>query len=132
MRAFEITVAVPFVEAEEVMKGALAQHGFGVLTEIDVAATLKLKLGLDRPALKILGACNPQLAHQALQIDPSVSLVLPCNVVLEASGASTRIAIADPREMLSHPALRELANDAAEKLQAALDSVALHFATLAR
>lgn len=132
MRAFEITVAVPFVEAEEVMKGALAQHGFGVLTEIDVAATLKLKLGLDRPALKILGACNPQLAHQALLIDPSVSLVLPCNVVLESSGASTRIAIADPREMLPHPALRELANDAAEKLQAALDSVALHLATLAR
>lgn len=96
MKALEITVAAPFAEAEEVMRGALAQHGFGVLTEIDVAATLKLKLGVDRPALKILGACNPQLAHQALLIDPSVSLVLPCNVVLESSGGSTRIAIADP------------------------------------
>ena len=109
MKALEITVAAPFAEAEEVMRGALAQHGFGVLTEIDVAATLKLKLGVDRPALKILGACNPQLAHQALLIDPSVSLVLPCNVVLESSGGSTRIAIADPRELLPDPALKELA-----------------------
>jgi uncharacterized protein (DUF302 family) len=77
MKAIEATVALSMSEAENAIRCALAEHGFGVLTEIDVAATLKAKLNVDRPPLKILGACNPTLAHQALQLDPSVSLLLP-------------------------------------------------------
>ena len=68
-----------------------------MLTEIDVAATLHAKLGVERPPLKILGACNPHFAHRALQIDPSVALLLPCNVVLETTAAGTRISVVDPR-----------------------------------
>ena len=123
VQALETTVALPLDQAEAAVRDALAEQGFGVLTEIDVAATLKAKLGLDRAPLKILGACNPQLAHQALVLDPSVSLVLPCNVVIEPAEAGTRIAIADPRELMPGPAFRELAEDGARRLRAALDSI---------
>ncbi|HVT75869.1 MAG TPA: DUF302 domain-containing protein [Acidimicrobiales bacterium] len=121
MKALECTVELPLDRAEEVVREALGREGFGVLTEIDVAATLKAKLGIDRPALRILGACNPTLAHRALELDPSVSLLLPCNVVIEPAEGGTRVAIADPRELLSDPALRELAEDGARRLRAALD-----------
>lgn len=122
MRALETTVDLPLDEAEAVMRDALAEQGFGVLTEIDVAATLKTKLGIDRQPLRILGACNPTLAHQALEFDQSVSLVLPCNVVIEPAGTGTRIAIADPRELMPDPAFHTLADDGARCLQAALDA----------
>ena len=102
---------------------ALAEERFGVLTEIDVAATRKAKLGVDSPALKILGACNPALAQKALEIDPSVALLLPCNVVLRGDGASTAISIADPRTLMPGPELEELAADALERLTATLDAV---------
>ncbi len=123
MKALETIVDLPLDRAEAAIRDALAEQGFGVLTEIDVAATFKAKLGLDRPPLKILGACNPHLAHQALQLDPSASLVLPCNVVVEPAGGGTRIAIVDPRELMPGPAFRELAEDAARRFQAALDAI---------
>lgn len=85
MRAIECTVAKPIEQAEVLVREALSEQGFGVLTEIDVAATFKAKLGIDRDPLKILGACNPALAHRALAIDPSAALMLPCNVVLSAA-----------------------------------------------
>ena len=91
-----------------------------MLTEIDVAATLQAKLGVERAPLKILGACNPNLAHQALEVDPSAALVLPCNVVLEKVAAGTRVAV-DPRELMPDPRFAELAEDPASKLAAALD-----------
>jgi uncharacterized protein (DUF302 family) len=101
MDAFEITLDKGLVEAEDLVRQALAEKGFGVLTQIDVAATLRSKLGVERSALKILGACNPSLAHRALELDPSLALALPCNVVLEELGEDrTRVAIADPRSML--------------------------------
>ena len=124
MHAIQVTVPLPLDEAESAVRASLADNGFGVLTEIDVAATLKAKLGVDRPALKILGACNPTFAHQALELDPSSSLVLPCNVVLEPGpDGGTRISAVDPRELMPDPAFAELANSAAAKLTAALLAV---------
>jgi uncharacterized protein (DUF302 family) len=122
--AIETTIDLPLAEAEPKVRAALAEQGFGVLTEIDVAATLKTKLGVDRPPLKILGACNPHFAHEALQLDPGVALVLPCNVVLEptATGA-TSVRIVDPRSLVPDPAFADLAADAAAKLTAAIDSL---------
>ena len=120
----ETTVPFPLDQAEAAVRAALADQGFGVLTEIDVAATLKAKLGVERPALKILGACNPTFAHQALELDPSTALVLPCNVVLQpGTDGSTRISVIDPRELMPDPAFAELANAAAAKLTAALRAV---------
>jgi len=120
MHAIATTLPLPLDQAEAVIRAALADQGFGVLTEIDVAATLKAKLGVDRPALKILGACNPAFAHQALELDPSTALVLPCNVVLEpGTDGGTRISIVDPRELMPDPAFAALADAAATKLTAA-------------
>lgn len=117
MHGIETTVESSLTDAEVVVRGALAAEGFGVLSEIDVAATLKAKLGVDRPPLKILGACNPLLAHRALEIDPTVALVLPCNVVLEeAVPGRTTVAIADPRELMADEAFTALASEAAELL----------------
>jgi uncharacterized protein (DUF302 family) len=79
------------------VRDALAAEGFGVLTEIDDAAVFKAKLGLDRPPLKILGACDPEFAHRVLEIDSSASLLLPCNVVLEPTDGGTKVTIAVPR-----------------------------------
>jgi uncharacterized protein (DUF302 family) len=124
MHAIETTVPLPLDQAEAAVRATLADNGFGVLTEIDVAATLQAKLGIDRPPLKILGACNPGFAHEALQLDPSAALVLPCNVVLEpAADGATRISAVDPRELMSDPAFAEIAEAAAAKLTAALDAV---------
>jgi uncharacterized protein (DUF302 family) len=124
VRSIQTTVALPMDEAEAAVRAALGENGFGVLTEIDVAATLRAKLGVDRPPLKILGACNPVIANQALDLDPDVALLLPCNVVLEpAPEGGTRIKVVDPRELMSDPAFAELATDAAERLSSALDSL---------
>jgi uncharacterized protein (DUF302 family) len=120
VRSFETTLDVPIGDAETKVRAALAEQGFGVLTEIDAAATLHAKLGVERAPLKILGACNPQFAHQALQIDPSVALLLPCNVVLEAVETGTRISVVDPRELMSDADLALLASQAADQLTAAL------------
>lgn len=124
MRAIETTVALSPADAELAVRDALAAQGFGVLTEIDVAATLKAKLDVDRPPLKILGACNPSLAHRALQIDPSVSLLLPCNVVVEATDRGTKVSAVDPHELMNDPRFGELAAEAATRLRAAIDAVA--------
>lgn len=120
MHSIETTVDVPMEEAEAVVRTALAAEGFGVVSEIDVAANLRAALGVDRPPLKILGACSPTFAQQALEMDPSVALLLPCNVVLEPTGSATHIAVIDPRELMTDPAFAELASDAADHLAAAL------------
>jgi len=124
MNAIETTIGLSMADAEVAVRAALAAQGFGVLTEIDVAATLQAKIGVERGPLKILGACNPTFAHQALQLDPSASLLLPCNVVLEPSpDGGTRIAIADPLELMPGTAFAELAEAAAGRLRAALDAL---------
>ncbi len=124
MHSFDTTIDAPLEEIEPKVRAALQEQGFGVLTEIDVAATLRAKLGVERPALKILGACNPEFAHRALAIDPSVSLLLPCNVVLETTDRGTHVGIVDPRELMADPAFHDLAGEAAERLRAVVKSVA--------
>lgn len=102
MDAFELTVDQPIGDVESAVRRGLIEEGFGVLTEIDVAATLQAKLGVRRSPLKILGACNPALAHRALALDSSSALLLPCNVVLEEiEDGCTRVSIGDPRAMLA-------------------------------
>ncbi len=124
MKSLDRSVDLPMPEAEQAVRASLADQGFGVLTEIDVAATLKAKLGIDREPLKILGACNPTFAHEALQLDPSVSLLLPCNVVLSpAEDGGTRVSAVDPRALIDDPAFADLAADAAGRLQAALEAL---------
>ncbi len=124
MTPIETTVPLPFDEAEAAVRVALGGEGFGVLTEIDVAATLKAKLGVERPALKILGACNPTFAHQALEIDPTVALLLPCNVVLEpAAQGGTRVSAVDPHQLMPDPAFAALVGEVHAKLTAALDAL---------
>ena len=116
MKAIETTLSSTLTETEAIVRSALKSQGFGVLTEMDVAAILKEKLGIERSPLKILGACNPDFANRALTIDPTVSLLLPCNVVLETVADGTRVAIADPRELMPGVALADLAQEAARQL----------------
>ena len=98
----------------------LKAEGFGVLTEIDVAATLMAKLGVERPPYLILGACNPTLAHAALEADPSIGALLPCNVVLrEDEGGITAVEVLDPVVALSiagKPSVLSIASEARERL----------------
>jgi uncharacterized protein (DUF302 family) len=119
MDGIEITVELPIERAEVVVREALASQGFGILTEIDVAATFKAKLGVERTPLKILGACNPHFAYRALELDPSVALMLPCNVVLVGDGERTHVSIADPRTLMPGDALALLADEAAGRLSEA-------------
>jgi uncharacterized protein (DUF302 family) len=99
--AFGKTVSTGFDEALQRVTDALAQQGFGVLTEIDVAATLKKKLGKDMPPYRILGACNPQFAHRAIELEPEIGALLPCNVVVRVDGAGrTAVEIMDPNAVL--------------------------------
>ncbi|MFI0432119.1 MAG: DUF302 domain-containing protein [Candidatus Nanopelagicales bacterium] len=109
--------------AEERVREALQAEGFGVLTEIDVAATLKAKIDLDREPLKILGACNPVLASQVLERDVSLSLMLPCNVVLEAVPEGVRVRAIDPLAMLPGDEVADLAADAGARLARAVASL---------
>ena len=123
MRSIQTTLDAPIGDAEDRVRATLGEQGFGVVTEMDVAATLHAKLGVERPPLKILGACNPHFAHEALQLDPSVALLLPCNVVLETTTAGTRISVVDPRELMKEPAFASLAAQAADRLTAALEAL---------
>jgi Uncharacterized conserved protein len=103
-----VSAARPRVEA------ALKVEGFGVLTEIDVAATMKAKLGVDGAPYLILGACNPILAHRALEAEPSVGVLLPCNVVLRQEGADTIVEAMDPLAVVGIAESIEVKNVAAE------------------
>lgn len=117
------TLDCTMAEAEERIRAALATQGFGVLTEIDVAATLKAKIDVDRAPLKILGACNPVLANEVLGRDDSLALMLPCNVVIDQTDEGVRVRAIDPISILPGDALTDLADEAAAKLAAAIEAM---------
>lgn len=121
------TVARPYAETVEQVRAALAGQGFGVLTEIDLAATLKAKLDVDVAPQVILGACRPQLAYAALQSEPSIAAVLPCNVVVRSQDdATTVVEVFDPAAMMGlagNDALDDVAAEAGQRLSAVLDSL---------
>jgi uncharacterized protein (DUF302 family) len=123
MTAFDTILPQALSNAEANVPAALQEHGFGVLTEIDVAATFKEKLGVERSPFKILGACNPGFAYRAILIDPSASLALPCDVVLEEVDGTTRVAIADPRALMTDLKLSELAGEVALRLEAVVETL---------
>jgi uncharacterized protein (DUF302 family) len=125
----QVTLGAPFAEAVAQVRSALAAQGFGVLTEIDVTATLKAKLGEQMEDYVILGACNPPFAHRALGIDRSIGLLLPCNVVVRAAGAGTIVEALDPQVMVTLTGLDELkpvADEVSARLAAALEGLARH------
>jgi uncharacterized protein (DUF302 family) len=124
-----ITLDLPFQDAITRVKDAFMAQGFGTLTEIDVQATLKQKLGLDTEPYLILGACNPQLAHQALEVEPEIGLLLPCNVVVRRHAGTTLVHALDPQVMVQvpqRPELQPIADEASRRIRAALDSLAAH------
>jgi uncharacterized protein (DUF302 family) len=101
----------------------LATEGFGVLTEIDVKATLKKKLDIDVAPYRILGACNPQFAHRAMQMEPQIGALLPCNVVVREEGGKTLVEIMDPRavlQLVGRPEIAEIASEVRERLERVL------------
>jgi len=108
------TTQQPFAETVERVRDELTQEGFGVLCEIDVQATLKAKLGVDGEPYLILGACNPPLAHRALEAEPDLGSLLPCNVIVYRRAGETHISAVDAEQMLSIVGNNELAPIAAD------------------
>lgn len=120
-------VNLGFDEAVAKLEGALKSEGFGVLCQIDIRAKMKEKLGVEFPRYVILGACNPPLAHDALDRDVNLGLLLPCNAVVYERGGQVYVGVVDALKMLSvteHAELEPLARQVNEKLQLALNSVA--------
>ncbi|WP_371666966.1 DUF302 domain-containing protein [Streptomyces sp. NBC_00289] len=122
-----ISLTSDFATTVDAVREALAAQGFGILTAIDVTATLKTKLGHDMEDYLILGACNPPLAHRALEADRTIGLLLPCNVVVRREGDHTLVQALDPNTVVTLTglsALQPVAQEAAARLDAALASLA--------
>jgi uncharacterized protein (DUF302 family) len=120
------TVEGDFDAVLERTRAALQKHGFGVLTEIDVQATLKAKIGEDFRPYRILGACNPRMAHEALMMEPHVGVMLPCNVVVQQTADGVEVFAVEPAASMSaidNAGLLAHARTVGEHLQAAVDAV---------
>jgi uncharacterized protein (DUF302 family) len=125
-RALQTRLDLPYEQAVERVVEALKKEGFGVLTQIDVQATLKKKLGADFRRYVILGACNPPLAHRALQADLKIGLLLPCNVIVYEEGEGSVVAAVDPMSMLGEvedPELAEVSREARSRLERVIGSL---------
>ena len=126
--SYQLSTAVdlPYEQAVGRVREVLAEQGFGVLTEIDVRATLRDKRGVEMEPYVILGACNPDLAHQALEIDRAIGTLLPCNVVVSAYGERSLVRVFDPllmAEVTGRQELTPIAAEAERRLAAALDAL---------
>ena len=120
------TLDVPFAEAVEKATAALKAHGFGVLTKIDVQATLKEKIGAEFHPYVILGACNPKMAYRALQAEDKIGTMLPCNVIVEERDGHSEVAAVDPvasMQAIDNRALAGIATQVRDELRAAIEAV---------
>lgn len=122
----QITTDLSMEEAEAAIVASLSEQGFGILTEIDVQATMKKKLDVDRPPYRILGACNPVLANRALGVEEGIGLLLPCNIAVYESQGKTVVAAMEPElmsQVTANEDLAELAAEAKAKIMTALEKV---------
>ena len=127
---FGTRVTAPIGDFRESVTAALKTEGFGILTEIDMAATLRAKLGVERDPYLILGACNPPFAHQAVTFDPSIGALLPCNVVIRVDGDAVVLEMMDPKAVLGlvgDPAMDEIAAEVRARLVRAVEAVQAQF-----
>ena len=124
---FSKTIDMPFDEAVAATTDALGKHGFGVLTEIDVQATLKKKLGVDYRPYRILGACNPTMAYQALQAEDKIGTMLPCNVIVQQrEDGAVEVSAIDPAALMQaidNPRLADVAGQVRDMLRQVVDEL---------